>query len=338
MPAPVMVGVGVVAAIVGGKGVQKGMQAHDKMKKAENINQEAQNIVKRTQNNINSERESTNSELISLGRKKISIMTNGIKDFVDEFSQIKNVNLKDSVGLEELHDFDPDSKDFLELKEASLSLGELASGGLGSVGAGALAAAGAYGAVGSFAAASTGTAIAGLSGAAATNATLAWLGGGSLAAGGLGVAGGMAVLGGLVAGPLLFVGGAFYESKANEALSGAKTNHSKARQFREEGNSVCTLLSAIGKRSRQIESLLSELNGLLMPSIDDMRQVIHESGTDWKKYTEDEKITIGESAQIAQAVKQIVDTSLLREDGNLTDESEHILDKGNAFVRKLVAQ
>ena len=56
-----------------------------------------------------------------------------------------------------------------------------------------------------FAAASTGTAIATLSGAAATNATLAFFGGGSLAAGGLGMAGGTAVLGGLVAGPALCV-------------------------------------------------------------------------------------------------------------------------------------
>ena len=43
--------------------------------------------------------------------------------------------------------------------------------------------------------ASTGTAISSLSGAVATNATLAWLSGGTLAAGGLGIAGGAIVLG-----------------------------------------------------------------------------------------------------------------------------------------------
>ena len=43
--------------------------------------------------------------------------------------------------------------------------------------------------------ASTGTAISSLSGVAARNATLAWLGGGTLAAGGLGIAGGAIVLG-----------------------------------------------------------------------------------------------------------------------------------------------
>ncbi|MDP1276864.1 hypothetical protein Q6263_29240, partial [Klebsiella pneumoniae] len=42
---------------------------------------------------------------------------------------------------------------------------------------------------------STGTAIGTLSGVGATNATLAWFGGGSVAAGGAGMSGGMLVLG-----------------------------------------------------------------------------------------------------------------------------------------------
>lgn len=80
-----------------------------------------------------------------------------------------------------------------------------ATAGMGAVGlgAGATAAATTYAAVGAFATASTGTAIAGLSGVAATNATLAWLGGGALAAGGGGMAVGTAVLSGIFALPIL---------------------------------------------------------------------------------------------------------------------------------------
>lgn len=51
-----------------------------------------------------------------------------------------------------------------------------------------------------FGTASTGTAISALSGAAATNAALAWLGGGALAAGGGGMAAGQALL--ALAGPV----------------------------------------------------------------------------------------------------------------------------------------
>lgn len=65
--------------------------------------------------------------------------------------------------------------------------------------------------------ASTGVAISGLSGVAASNAALALLGGGSLAAGGAGVAGGTALLAGLVAGPavLLALGGVVWATRRN---------------------------------------------------------------------------------------------------------------------------
>jgi hypothetical protein len=54
---------------------------------------------------------------------------------------------------------------------------------------------------------------------AATNATLAWFGGGALAAGGAGMAGGAAVLGGLFAIPLIYFA--------------AKGSHKEAKKFEE---------------------------------------------------------------------------------------------------------
>lgn len=70
--------------------------------------------------------------------------------------------------------------------------------------AGGTIALGAWGLVSLIGSASTGTAISSLSGIAATNATLAWFGGGSLATGGAGMAGGFWVLGGIVAAPIVF--------------------------------------------------------------------------------------------------------------------------------------
>ncbi|WP_351078154.1 hypothetical protein [Shewanella sp. CAL98-MNA-CIBAN-0140] len=69
---------------------------------------------------------------------------------------------------------------------------------------GGTAALGAWGVVTVVGSASTGTAISSLSGVAATNATLAWFGGGSLATGGAGMAGGFWVLGGIVAAPMIY--------------------------------------------------------------------------------------------------------------------------------------
>jgi len=79
-----------------------------------------------------------------------------------------------------------------------------------------------YAAVGAYAKASTGVVIAGLSGAAKQNATLAWLGGGALAAGGRGMAGGRSVLTGIVAVPLLLATGGVLVFKTMQFRSRAK--------------------------------------------------------------------------------------------------------------------
>ena len=70
--------------------------------------------------------------------------------------------------------------------------------------------------VASLGTASTGAAISTLSGAAATKATLAWLGGGTLAVGGLGVAGGVVALG------VIGVGGAYGAKKLYDKVTKPK--------------------------------------------------------------------------------------------------------------------
>jgi transcriptional regulator with XRE-family HTH domain len=104
--------------------------------------------------------------------------------------------------------------------EVAHSLGAVLAGATaGGATVGAAAGAGAafatYSTVAAMATASTGTAISTLAGAAASNATLAALGGGSLATGGLGVAGGTAVLAGIVAAPAVIAAGValFWVSK-----------------------------------------------------------------------------------------------------------------------------
>jgi len=87
--------------------------------------------------------------------------------------------------------------------------------GAGTIAGGSLAV-GSWALVGALGSASTGAAISGLSGVAATNATLAWFGGGAMAAGGAGVSGGMAMLGGIVAVPLIAIASYSTHKKASE--------------------------------------------------------------------------------------------------------------------------
>ena len=316
-------------------GAAKTVDALDDMSTAKRINREAQDLVDRNKRWIENARNSTDSAIKELGKTKISIMSGSMKKFVDSFSRIKNVDLSELPGAEKLRGFNPGSQEFLNMKNASFKASELATGGIGALSAGALTAAGAYGAVGAFAAASTGTAISALSGAAATNATLAWLGGGALAAGGGGMAAGTLVLGGLVAAPALLVGGFFLGSKAETALNDARANKAQAEQFGAECDKMYAVLSAIKERGEQLNSLLYRLDEKFRPAVTDMISVVEYSGTNWRTYDRDSKKRVMLAANIAQTLKIVLDTTLLTKDGSVTSESGRALESGLAALASL---
>jgi hypothetical protein len=190
----------------------------------------------------------------------------------------------------------------------------------------ALAGFGAYGATIAFGAISTGTAIASLSGITATNATLAFLGGGSLAASGLG-AGGAVVLGGLVAGPALAIMGFIIGAKASENLDNARSNYAEAKELAEELLDAAVLCHNIRRRSYMFERLLIRLDALFFPLVNDMETIIAQKGDDWNKYSDEDKHTVTTAASIAKVIKTVLDTPILTEDGKLTDESEQIAEE-----------
>ena len=107
----------------------------------------------------------------------------------------------------------------LDRIDSSMEAGEIAISTTKGAVAGVSTALGAWAIAGTFGTASTGTAISTLSGAVASNTILAWLGGGSIAAGGGGIATGTMVFGGLVAIPAIAITGLFQHLHANKKLS-----------------------------------------------------------------------------------------------------------------------
>lgn len=114
---------------------------------------------------------------------------------------------------------------FISLKIAAIPISRLEStlhefhaveAGAKALGAGASIAVGSWVAVSFLGSASTGMAISGLSGAAATSATLAWFGAGSLATGGAGIMGGVFVLSGLALIPAAVIGALLGNKRAQE--------------------------------------------------------------------------------------------------------------------------
>ena len=116
-----------------------------------------------------------------------------------------------------------------------------------------------------------------MQGVAATNATLAWFGGGSLAAGGAGIAGGTAVLGGIVAGPALLVMGIIVGAKSGQNLENAKANAAKTNEICEQLENGAVQCIAIRRRTNMFYNLLIRLDAYLMPLVYEMEQIIRKT-------------------------------------------------------------
>ena len=245
MPLP-LIPVGIVLGATAVTGLVKALRAKRDFEDAEDDNELARATYDRAQSALDETRQETQACLEALGARKQDIYEDALIPFVEAIDRIKHLELDGredlGTGVSEI------VADVLELRRITAAMADLVGGGAGALGAGALAGLAAYGSVGLVASASTGTAISTLSGVAASNATLAWLGGGTLAAGGFGVTGGMVVLGGVVAAPVLLVGGLLLASKGEEAKENARSNVAKAKAAAETMKTAEIAARAIGEK------------------------------------------------------------------------------------------
>lgn len=183
--------------------------------------QEAQGYQSDIENNINA----------------IGVALTQAKSYLEKSERLIEANLKDkrefninirTEALEKVAQFNTGFESAINIGAGTIAGGTLAVGS--------------WGLVMALGSASTGASIAGLSGVAATNATLAWFGGGALAAGGAGMAGGAAVLGGLFAIPLVYFA--------------AKGTHKKARELEEAKTELVTSIAQLHEQIPVFKTIL----------------------------------------------------------------------------------
>ncbi len=194
------------------------------------------------------------------------------------------------------------------------ALGAVAGGAVAGTAVGAGASAVTITTVGALATASTGSAISGLSGAAATNATLAWLGGGSIAAGGGGVAAGTAVLAGIVAAPAIIVFGGVVAWQARRAR-----RHQQGRA--DELADDAALLDqaertgrAVRRLSRQARDILTDLRRAITRRLPGLAALL-DTTDDYQALTVDQRRSISVLVTIATTAVTVMSTALTAEDG-----------------------
>ena len=152
-----------------------------------------------------------------------------------------------------------------------------------------------------FGVASTGTAISALSGAAATNAALAWLGGGALAVGGGGMAAGNAFL--ALAGPIGW-------SIAGVALLASGLMFWKSLNDKEHIEDIFTLISKrdVGSYKLAIVELNERITRIINESelLDKAITEIKTFGTDYNSMTEVQQYELGSYVNLMSSSTQLL--------------------------------
>lgn len=324
-----------VSVATGTSGVKKSIKAGIDHENAELLNENSNTRVMHAAECLGVERDLCEEMLEKLGSEKVSVLSLSMKRFVETFGQIKNIDFKDSVGLDELRRLSVDKHELKSMENSvHFAVNVAKSTGAGLMG-GALVAFGAFSAGALLGKASTGTAIASLSGVAAKNATLAFFGGGSMASGGLGMAGGRVVLGGMVVGPALWVMGTILSNKEGKNYEIALANAAEADQTCEQLRLAGTQCEMIRRRGSLLYATLARLDARFLPLVFELERVVSTEGVDYSTYSRASKETVAKAAALAVSVKAVIDTPLLDDDGNLTESSKLLLE---AEMRKALEQ
>lgn len=306
---PLILGaIAIGSAVFGGVKVTKGI---DYINQAKEIGERAQKLHETAVSQFNTDGEATNQLAAEYGQLQFDIITNTIGSFIKFIERIGQRNKQSEreilEGLDGLT-----QEQIKEYKAVVIEAAQFLTGGGKATGAALAGYGGAMGLATSVGVASTGTLIGSLSGAAAWNATLAWLGGGSLAVGGGGMALGSVVLGGITVGPAVLIGGFVLAGEGEKALT-------KARQYKAQVNvenakieAAKDLMQQVRQRISELSNLVESLNNKAVISLNEL-----ESIPSFDQKREQDASKFQEVALLIKALTEIMKTRVLDSEGQL---------------------
>ena len=162
-----------------------------------------------------------------------------------------------------------------------------------------------------FGTASTGTAISALSEAAANSAALAWLGGGSIAAGGAGVTGGQALL--ALAGP---IGWSIAGATLLTSIILLSNNKRKIdKEKKDEIEKIKTNTGKIVEQSNSIKILLEENNALYVNIVKNYKKALYIFNMDYTIMKEEDKFLLGSIVNETKAIAKSIEKGIVEDEG-----------------------
>ena len=282
--------IGAIALATGTKGILKGISGVQKLSKAKEAIEVFESTLLEFQSIMEEHEKLAQKSMNSLGEAELTVLST-FQVFCDSMERLQERPLfKDEVII----DSNLDNITIDKLKKISTKADyiqtTLASATI--VTAGALAASGATTSIiTSFGTASSGTAISSLTGAAASNAVLATIGGGSLATGGGGVALGSTLLGSGSIGIGLMLGGYYLNYTGDKALKNAKQAYLETRKIAELLRKATVILINIKELAEGYTGLLGIIFNKYLSDLEWFIDIV-EYKTFWNEYTNEEKARI----------------------------------------------
>lgn len=317
-------GAGVVAKGAGKMArVASGYEAYDSRKKAKETKALADSIIANIEEENKRRREETNRVLQSFSETKTELLQKYLPPFLSYIRAMGN-DYKEKVyefgGKVYLDKLDIKTLETIEMNASTAGKVALASSTAAAIALCGVPAATTW-AVGTFAAASTGTAISSLSGAAASNAILAWLGGGSLASGGGGIVAGKAVLTtiqatsagvfALVAANI--IASAYFSKKYTEATYYLE----EAKKVRAKAKLGWKVMEAINQRAMELESVMKKLGDKIEDELLYLEPLVYDFQSEDEYYLE----TFSKTSVLVKALSEVAQVPLIDKNGELSNES-----------------
>lgn len=287
MPLPLIIGG--IAAIAGAAGIGSGIHGGVKLKDANDTMKLAKSKQEAAVNKFEKRNLETTELMDALGNQELEIL----KSFNTFSDIIEKIQGRPEFKAYSTDEVDLPAYEAEELKKISAGAGLL----LGSMGGAAAGTAGGFAAAGAttsavmaLGTASTGTAISALSGVAATNATLAALGGGSLAVGGGGMALGSAILGGATLGIGLLVGGVIFNVTGSKLSDKADEAYSQAERTEREVKKIVAYFNELSDAANSFMDTLINVETQYRKRLSILDHVVNFfEKTNWFDFTEKEK-------------------------------------------------
>ena len=318
---------GILTGLVKIGKVISGVRGFQDRESSKTIKEACEDYYKNAQDLTEHERNNLNAFIRNFGKYRLDALQGTTGRFLGILKDMKKENLLKEYWILKKVGVNVDSIQQMEAIDMNVSKALLSTAKVGALSVAAAMGTPTFvtGTVSALATASTGTAISTLSGAAATNATLAWLGGGSLATGGGGVAVGATVLSGLTITATAGVGIAalgiiaskYYAKKLTEVKEFQKNVEEKVAQM----ESLWDLLLQIEKRTFELTKVTHNLEIRILKEL----KYLEPLSVDYDTNNEFYNCIFQRVALLAKSMSELAQTPLLDSFGNVSSESSRII-------------